>query len=743
MYSIRRVILPSVFPLAIAAGGLFCIPATWAQQHGSTGPSATRQAAVAELQTRIQQVSEQINSAAVAASAQPPEAGAADFQAKTARLRELKTLYERRLSARSQMDQLEDQGVRLEEETQSFASLPERPPYTITYLDGLRDMLDAQLLEHEADLSVLDQAVEELRNAEKRLGEANKALRERQGSLDANQQLDQVVAEAAVALQQDLSALAKLDADLSEKSVDFAKRKVGLGLAGLAFTAEELAEKKQAVEKVRSEIETKLLPKARAANEEDRARLTRAKKALDAAADDDTLARGRNTLEVRETEAAISTRSVSLLEELSAYLDDEIKLWDIRYQVLSRNPNAILGEIATEVHDLMVRVGQKRQALESRLNVLRSGMNELRQRLDEVGLVEGGRTDMEKQKSAYVAGGEEVNRNLAYLERLEKLGRRVQEEIASAQSQLTWSQRWTATASKVRKLWDYELYANSEYTLTVGKIGIALLILLLGIIFSRQSTRSLRRRVFTRLKLDEGVAAALEKGVYYILLVFVVLFALQAVNIPLTIFTVFGGGLAIGVGFGARNIINNFISGLLLMVERPIRIGDIVEVDGQRGRIVNIGARCSQLHLFSGVDILVPNSTILEKNLVNWTLTDRSVRFSIRIGVPYGSSTRDVERRLMNAVQGHAKVHKYPQPTVVFAEFGDAALFFEVFFWLELGDWMEAQIVCSDIRFAMDKLLREAGIIATRNFHPEITILPAASETPEEDTLPEHLEDRK
>src|SRR4029079_13795478 len=125
-----------------------------------------------------------------------------------------------------------------------------------------------------------------------------------------------------------------------------------------------------------------------------------------------------------------------------------------------------------------------------------------------------------------------------------------------------------------------------------------------------------RRALRARPHIDPNATAAFERVVHYGLLALVVLGALYTVNIPLTIFTFFGGALAIGVGFGAQNLINNFISGLILMVERPIKIGDIVEIDGQRGRVVEIGARCSRVYLFTGIDILVPNSVFLEKSVV-------------------------------------------------------------------------------------------------------------------------------
>jgi len=104
------------------------------------------------------------------------------------------------------------------------------------------------------------------------------------------------------------------------------------------------------------------------------------------------------------------------------------------------------------------------------------------------------------------------------------------------------------------------------------------------------------------------------------------------VKIPLTVFTFMGGALAIGIGFGAKNLINNFISGIILLLERPIKVGDIVEIEGTRGEVVRIGGRCSQIRRYDGIDILVPNSSLLEKDVVNWTLSDKLLRMKVSVG---------------------------------------------------------------------------------------------------------------
>jgi small-conductance mechanosensitive channel len=191
----------------------------------------------------------------------------------------------------------------------------------------------------------------------------------------------------------------------------------------------------------------------------------------------------------------------------------------------------------------------------------------------------------------------------------------------------------------------------------------------------------------------------------------VALFALRIVNIPLGAFAFLGGALAIGVGFGAQNIINNFISGFILMTERPIGIGDLVEVDGVLGRVEAIGGRSTRVRTGENIHILVPNSSFLEKNIINWTLSDARIRSKVTVGVVYGSPVREVERLLLQAARESPRVLADREPFVLFREFGDNALIFEVYFWIQVRAVIERRRIESDIRFRIDELFRQAGVV--------------------------------
>ncbi len=264
----------------------------------------------------------------------------------------------------------------------------------------------------------------------------------------------------------------------------------------------------------------------------------------------------------------------------------------------------------------------------------------------------------------------------------------------------------------IDKKLDFELYVIDDQSITIKKIILALLILFVGLFLANLFSRFVANRILARTQLDESAKAAIHKVSFFILTIILVLYALHTVNIPLTILTLLGGAVAIGVGFGSQNLINNFISGFIIMFERPIKIDDIIEIDNIIGRVQHIGTRCTQIRTQSNLNILVPNSSFLEKNIINWTLSDDVVRCDVSVGVAYGSSTRDTVKALERAVEEHALILKKPEPIIVFKDFGDNALIFEVYFWIQLGKGRMVKVqIESNVRFLIEKHLREAGIV--------------------------------
>lgn len=265
-------------------------------------------------------------------------------------------------------------------------------------------------------------------------------------------------------------------------------------------------------------------------------------------------------------------------------------------------------------------------------------------------------------------------------------------------------------AQLLERIWKYPLFEARDTPVEVNQVVVALLILVVGLFVGRRLTRRFAKYLIDVKNVEENSAAVLERVLYYVLLVAVVVSSLQMVRIPLTMFAFLGGAIAIGIGFGAQNIFNNFISGLILMIERPVRIGDFIELESYVGRVVDIGSRCTRVRRVDGIEMLVPNSALLENNLVNRTLSDNLIRTSVVVGVAYGSPTRRVAAVIQGVVDEHPRILKDPEPLVVFQDFGDNALVFEAYFWVEMIQMTDLRRVRSEVRFRIDDLFREAGI---------------------------------
>lgn len=245
--------------------------------------------------------------------------------------------------------------------------------------------------------------------------------------------------------------------------------------------------------------------------------------------------------------------------------------------------------------------------------------------------------------------------------------------------------------------------------ITIGKLFAVFVLLLLGYGLSRFVGYLLGRRLAKVLKPDS--THTIKRIAFFTILVLVVLTALSLLGVPITAFAFATGAIAIGVGFGAQNIINNFISGWILMAERPIRIDDFIEIDGTLGTVERIGNRSTRIRRIDGVHLLVPNSALLERTVINWTLVDYDIRTSVKVGVAYGSPVEKVSELLLAAVKAQPDVNPTPEPIAFFDDFGDSALIFEVFFWCksQTGERQLRQIR-SAIRFELTRLFAENDI---------------------------------
>lgn len=248
--------------------------------------------------------------------------------------------------------------------------------------------------------------------------------------------------------------------------------------------------------------------------------------------------------------------------------------------------------------------------------------------------------------------------------------------------------------------------------ITLFKLGIALLLLLLGLYVARRVTNAVLSRLLQRFRVSTAVGEFLTRVLHIVLVGMVALFVLDFTGIPLSVFAFLGGAVAIAVGFGAQELLANFIGGLILIFEQPIRKGDLIEYEGQQGMVQEIGARCTRLRMPGRSDLLIPNRKILENALVNHTLTDPFLRTEVSVGVAYGSPVKTVQKLILQAILEHPEVIPEEMPPVVlFEEFGDNSLLFHAMWVVRVKSFLDQRIIKSDVRIRIEELFRENNIV--------------------------------
>jgi potassium-dependent mechanosensitive channel len=245
----------------------------------------------------------------------------------------------------------------------------------------------------------------------------------------------------------------------------------------------------------------------------------------------------------------------------------------------------------------------------------------------------------------------------------------------------------------------------------LGKVIQALALFALLWYGSKLLGRFGERLATRRFGMDADRARLLRRWLHTLGMVIVFVAVLLWVKIPFAVFAFLGGAVAIGLGFGMQTMLKNLISGLMILGERPFRLGDIVEVGGIRGTVTAIGVRSSTILDQNGIETLVPNSIFLEQNLTNWTYSSGQVRFVIRVGVAYGSDQSRVRGLLMECAQRHGRVLKEPPPEVLFEDFGADSLLFALYVWIDLKRGGVAREIQSDLRYMIAEGFGKAGIV--------------------------------
>lgn len=687
-------------------------------------------------------------------------------------LHRLVRLMEQQLSNLSELESARYRRAGLTRQAEAWTGFSEPRPYSILLTDRLREGIQAERLKiksGEAAAATIEQLIVENRRALNRAEERIRQLHERleQGGepvaaagLTWQRELERLrsrVAAAGVGVLESERQLREESLAESRIRLGWLERQLIIAQADATFTQADLENVTDRIQSETHQLEDEL--------EEAESRAASAFQSLQAArsevrnseavpdSEPGRRIRAAERLLAREAQletAQVSVRVLRLLLEIGSV---ERSIWETRFGAYQHRSAAGLREAEKRLSLLTRRADlwrdYQRQLLQSSPSQIELQESHIRDLSPSSELVALGH----ERLAALHERDQYLLRLLRRAEQVQRLGDRWAEGIRTAEGELHFFGRiqnlFSDAGSILEKLWHFELFAaedtivvegqkiTGKRSVTLGKIAMALLILGVGIWLTGVVSRCIEPIIIRRLKIETNQARLIRRWFRAFMLVCLFLFSLLSVKIPLTVFAFAGGALAIGLGFGMQTLLKNFVSGLILLFERPFRVGDVLEVGGQRGAVTEIGLRSSVLQLWDGTETLIPNSSLLENNVSNWTYSSRNVRFAITVGVAYGSDTRRVMQLLAEVAERHGVVEKDPKPQVLFTEFADSTLIFELRFWVDVIKANSAQ-VASDLRQMIAGAFADNGIVIA--FRQQDIHLDAARPLPVEIIQPARAE---
>lgn len=712
---------------------LFCAIALGQSPTTNTGPS---EASVKALESRLAEARAQLIAGEAQLTNAPAGVSSHDIGIRRALSQRIVRLYEQQLSKAAELETAKARRAALLREAQAWTRFSEPPPYSILLTDRLREELQAERLKisnGQASAATLEQLIEESRQsvqqAEARIRQLNEQLEQLKDSAAAARlawlrELERLQSQVAGASVATLELERLIDeGSLAESRIrlPLLQRQLVIADAGAKFTQGDLDKVIAQLEQHGEQLERELAaaqsrrPVALRALESAREELSRRPAAPLAL----------ETVSAREAQLAAVDTAVQSLRMLLEGVNVERTAWELRFAAHDTRSVDALRESRRRLDTLTHRLDLWKNHLRQQADVASSQIQLQHTRLSSLP-AESELLPVARERLAALQESDQFRlRVVRVLERMERLLQRWDDGLRATEGNLPLVGRarnlFSDAGSFLQKFWNFELFTaedtitvdgqqiTGKRAITIGKIILAVFILVAGVWITGLFTRLIEPIIVRRLKIEANQASLIRRWIRAFMVVCLVLFSMVSVKIPLTVFAFAGGALAIGLGFGMQNLLKNFVSGLILLFERPFRVGDVLAVGEQKGTVTSIGLRASILQLWDGTETLIPNSSLLENNVTNWTYSNRKVRFTVTVGVAYGSDQRRVIQLLGEVAERHGLVEKEPKPQVLFTEFGDSTLTFELRFWVDVSRANAAQ-VSSELRLMVAACFAENGI---------------------------------
>ena len=669
-------------------------------------------------------------------------------------LQQLVQVYEQHLDAVRKLDQMRLRVREVERQNREWDGFPEPPPYSVLMVDELRDAARSMALTAQGiqtRLTLTEGLFDSTRRTVKATQEQARQVSERLEGLQDPAKREALVWERDLAQLRERVESARMGmleaarAQVQEELAE-AQQRTTLLNRQLLVAAQQAQFTKQDYDKIKKRLDDDYQALM---SELDRAVQAQAAQRQAVAASEANLAaaggpsassksasrRPKGERVTHLTEAVELTRlqfdneslHVDLLRQIVNGLERERQIWDIRFATAQGTLSVVEERDASKkLAAAAKRIQEWKEYGLQQLGMVGSQISDVENRLD---------------SASSAVTTQHLNDMLRGYRHREDLYRRMLQRTDSLMAliehrQAEFLQReqgrsivtrledgGTSALAVVGRMWNVELFTAEDTievdgksvtgrrSVTIGKVLTAMAILVIGYWLAVVLARFAEQQAIKRLQLDPNVANIIRQWALAVLFLVLVIITLMFVKIPITAFAFLGGALAIGVGFGTQNLLKNVISGLLLLMERPLRVGDVIEVDNIRGMVTTIGLRSSTIRDTNGVETLIPNSNLLERNLTNWTYSSFRKRYSIRIAVATGSDARRVKEMLRDLAGQHGQILKDPEPYVLFEDFSEHALVFALHYWIEIGPNIDPAVVASDLRFMVENTFAEAKIV--------------------------------
>ena len=694
----------------------------------------------------------QINSPKTLRTGAPDGVPESELQERRSLLQQLLNIYDRHLDELRKIDQTRQRLQEVEQSAKEWTGFSTPPPYSILMLDDVRDTLRSltvnlegiqsrnTMVEHleETAHSVLKQSEGQSRQAAERLEDVHDPAEAEKLTWTRNlwQLRTRVAAARSAMLETTQKQIHDEMAEVRQR-IALVERQERTAEQEVQFTDQDYEKIKQRLDAdhqtIEDEIERALLEQPSRRRDVEKAEaLLAAQASARTKGTPPKRPRGglpklTESVDLKRLQSDNLNLHIDLLRHLLDDIEQEQRIWELRFAAArQRLAPAEEREAQKKLVSALKQIKGRREYGFQQLAMTAAEISELEDRMaDTTSSFQGAHLGemiraFRHREGLYrriVQRDDGLLRLIAYR----------QAEFERLNRERPWSSRlqdWgTSAMDTLRRAWNIELFVAEDTievdgqsitgrrSVTIGKVLKALAILLVGYWISLVLARLAQKVAVTRFQMDPDVANIVRQWTLAFLFTILLIITLISVKIPLAAFAFLGGALAIGVGFGTQNLLKNLISGMLLLIEQPLRVGDEIEVDGIRGMVTTIGLRSSTIRERNGVETLIPNSHLLERNLTNWTYSSYRKRYALRVAVVAGTATRRVRDLLVEVAGQHGQVLKDPQPSILLEEFTDSALMFSLQYWIEIGPAVDPATIASDLRFMIEKTFAEAGIV--------------------------------